>query len=114
MSEILKNLNEEQQKEIERIEKEIEIFTSERDAFLSQGDTVSAASKELDIELCATNDVHYINKEDAELQDVVMCISMKTTIDDPTRLKMETDEAYLKTPLHLALDQFLQLFLVFP
>lgn len=46
----LKNLNEEQQKEIERIEKEIEIFTSERDAFLSQGDTVSAASKELDIE----------------------------------------------------------------
>ena len=55
-------------------------------------------SKETNIPLVATNDVHYIEKDDAELQDVVMCISMKTTIDDPTRMKMETNEGYLKTP----------------
>lgn len=55
-------------------------------------------SKELNIPLAATNDVHYLNREDAEMQDVVMCISMKTTLDDPTRLKMESDQAYFKTP----------------
>ena len=55
-------------------------------------------SKELDIPLCATNDVHYLNQDDAEMQDVVMCMSMKTTIDDPKRLKMESDQSYLKSP----------------
>ena len=54
-------------------------------------------SKELNIPLVATNDVHYIEKEDSEVQDVVACISTKSTIDDPTRFKMDTDQAYLKT-----------------
>ncbi|MBQ7339242.1 MAG: DNA polymerase III subunit alpha [Clostridia bacterium] len=54
--------------------------------------------KELGIGIVATNDVHYIEKEDSEVQDVVACISTKSTIDDPTRFKMETDQAYLKTP----------------
>ena len=55
-------------------------------------------SSETGIPLVATNDVHYLEREDAEMQDVLMCISMKTTIDDPTRLKMESDQSYLKTP----------------
>ena len=55
-------------------------------------------AKELDIQLVATNDVHYIEKEDNEVQDVIACISTKSTIDDPTRFKMETDQAYLKSP----------------
>ncbi len=55
-------------------------------------------SNETGIPLVATNDVHYLEREDAEMQDVLMCISMKTTIDDPTRFKMESDQSYLKTP----------------
>ena len=55
-------------------------------------------SQETGIPLVATNDVHYLDRGDAEMQDVVMCISMKTTLDDPTRLKMESDQAYLKSP----------------
>ncbi len=55
-------------------------------------------SKELDIPLAATNDVHYIEKDDCEVQDVIACISTKSTLDDPTRFKMDTDQAYLKTP----------------
>ena len=55
-------------------------------------------ANELNIELVATNDVHYIDKEDSEVQDVVACISTKATIDDPTRFKMDTTEAYLKSP----------------
>lgn len=54
-------------------------------------------SKRLSIPLVATNDVHYLNKEDAELQDVLMCVQMSKTIDDPERMKFATDEFYLKT-----------------
>ena len=55
-------------------------------------------AKELGIGLVATNDVHYVNKEDAEAQDVLMCIQMDRTIDDPERMKFETVEFYLKSP----------------
>ncbi|MBR2871813.1 MAG: DNA polymerase III subunit alpha [Clostridia bacterium] len=55
-------------------------------------------SEETGIPLVATNDVHYLEQDDAEMQDVVMCISMKTTFDDPKRLKMESDQSYLKSP----------------
>ena len=54
-------------------------------------------SKKLGIKLVATNDVHYINKEDAEMQDILMCVQMGKQIDDPDRLKFSTDEFYLKT-----------------
>lgn len=59
-------------------------------------------AKECGIGVVATNDVHYIEKEDYEVQDVVACISTKSTIDDPTRFKMDTDQAYLKTPEEMA------------
>ncbi len=49
------------------------------------------------VKLVATNDVHYLNKEDAELQDVLMCVQMGKTFDDPDRMKFETQEFYLKT-----------------
>lgn len=48
------------------------------------------------IKLVATNDVHYINKEDSEMQDVLMCVQMGKTIDDPDRLKFDSDEFYYK------------------
>ena len=54
-------------------------------------------SKELDIPLVATNDVHYIKRESAEVQDVLMCIQMQKTLDDKNRLKFSSDEFYLKS-----------------
>ncbi len=54
-------------------------------------------SNETGIKLVATNDVHYLNKEDAEVQDILMCIQMQKTVDDPNRLKFDTDEFYYKT-----------------
>ncbi len=54
-------------------------------------------SKECGVELVATNDVHYLHKEDWEMQDVLMCIQMKKTLDDPARMKMETHEFYMKS-----------------
>ena len=54
-------------------------------------------SRETGIQLVATNDVHYLKKEDWEMQDVLMCIATKRTLDDPTRMKMETHEFYMKS-----------------
>ena len=54
-------------------------------------------AKELGVGIVATNDVHYVNQYDAEVQDVLMCIQMDKTVDDPDRMKFETDMFYLKS-----------------
>ena len=54
-------------------------------------------ARELGIPLVATNDVHYNNEDDAEMQDTLMCVEMKKTADDPDRLKFPTNEFYFKT-----------------
>lgn len=54
-------------------------------------------AEETGTELVATNDVHYLLKEDWEMQDVLMCIQMKKTLDDTSRLKMQTQEFYMKS-----------------
>lgn len=65
-------------------------------------------SEETGIPLVATNDVHYVNKEDARVQDVLMCIQMAKTLDDESRMKFETEEFYLKTwdEMNLALGEY--------
>lgn len=59
-------------------------------------------SQKLGIKLVATNDAHYINKDDAELQDVLMCIQMGKYVEDEDRMKFSTDEFYLKTREEMA------------
>lgn len=54
-------------------------------------------SRETGIPLVATNDVHYLRREDWEMQDVLMCIQTKRTLDDPSRMKMQTHEFYMKS-----------------
>ncbi len=54
-------------------------------------------SKQFGVKLVATNDVHYIGKDDAEIQDVLMCISMQKTLDDNDRLRMHGTEYYFKS-----------------
>ncbi len=55
------------------------------------------------IPLVATNDFHYVSKEDAEAQDIMTCIQMGKTVDTPDRLRMiDTPELYLKTADEMA------------
>ncbi len=54
-------------------------------------------SLETGIKLVATNDIHYINKEDAYFHDVLLCIQMQKNIMDEDRMKFPTDEFYLKS-----------------
>lgn len=53
--------------------------------------------KETGIPLVATNDVHYVNKEDAKAHDVLLCVQTATNIDDENRMRFPNDEFYLKS-----------------
>jgi DNA polymerase III subunit alpha len=52
----------------------------------------------LKMPLVATNDVHYMNREDREAHDILLCIQTATNLDDPNRMKLSTDEFYFNTP----------------
>lgn len=51
-----------------------------------------------DVEMVATNDVHYIEKKDSFYQDVLMCIQTGSLVKDTDRMKMPNSEFYLKSP----------------
>lgn len=55
-------------------------------------------SKELNLPLVATNDVHYLIKEHARAHEVLLCLQTQTTLSDPNRMKYQTDEFYFKSP----------------
>ncbi|WP_240037292.1 DNA polymerase III subunit alpha, partial [Paenibacillus amylolyticus] len=57
---------------------------------------------ELEIQLVATNDAHYLSEEDAELQDVLICIGTGKTVEDETRLRIGTNQLYLKSGEQMA------------
>lgn len=56
-----------------------------------------ALANEADVGLVATNDIHYLTRDDAFYQDVLMCIQMERTVDDPERMRFETKEFYIKS-----------------
>ncbi|MDA1215870.1 MAG: DNA polymerase III subunit alpha [Chloroflexi bacterium] len=58
--------------------------------------------EKLDIPLAATNDLHYVKREDAPYQDVMVCIQTNTNLQDDKRLKMSDDSYYLKGPDEMA------------
>ncbi|WP_371381575.1 DNA polymerase III subunit alpha [Sporomusa aerivorans] len=66
-------------------------------------------ARKLGLGLVATNDAHYINKEDAECHDVLLCIQTGKTVDDPGRMKFPSDDFYLKSPAEMA-----ELFAAYP
>jgi DNA polymerase III subunit alpha len=55
-------------------------------------------SKKLSIPLVATNDCHYLNKEDSEAQDILMLINTGARKDDPERLTMKETDLSMKNP----------------
>lgn len=54
-------------------------------------------AKETDTKYFASNDAHYLNKDDAKAHGILLCIQTQTTISNPDRLKFQTDEFYLKS-----------------
>ncbi|MBQ7455042.1 MAG: DNA polymerase III subunit alpha, partial [Clostridia bacterium] len=54
-------------------------------------------SERTGIPLVATNDCHYLTREDAETQDVLLCIQTGKTVDDTDRMRMGSDQLYVKS-----------------
>ena len=55
-------------------------------------------SKEINVPLVATNDVHYLEKTDAAVHDVLLCIQTGKNVSDSKRMRFPSDEFYLKSP----------------
>lgn len=55
-------------------------------------------SKELDIPLVATNDLHYIYEEDFKAHDILLCIQTGKTIHDEKRMRYGSDQFFIKSP----------------
>ena len=58
--------------------------------------------EETGIPLIATNDAHYLRREDAEMQDILMCIQTGKTLEEPNRMRFETREFYVKSEEEMA------------
>ena len=58
-------------------------------------------NRDLGIPVVATNDSHYVSKEDAALQDILLCIQTNTNVNDERRLRMSEDSYYLKSPAEM-------------
>ena len=58
-------------------------------------------ARETGLPLIVSNDAHYLRKEDATMQDVLLCIQTGKTVDDPNRMKFQGEEFYLKSEAEL-------------
>ena len=62
---------------------------------------VMRLARETGLPLVVTNDAHYLRREDAKMQDVLLCIQTGKTVDDPNRMKFQTEEFYIKSEQEL-------------
>ncbi len=74
---------------------EIQDHLLEEDKKITKG--LVTLSETTGIPLVATNDIHYVDEEDAYIQKVLLCIGMNKSIYDENPVAFETDEFYLKT-----------------
>ena len=59
-------------------------------------------ARKLDIPLVATNDAHYLKKEDAYNHEILLCIQTGKRMSDEDRMRFETDELYVKSPKEMS------------
>ena len=74
---------------------ELQDHGMEEQRSVNQG--VQRIARETGLPLVVTNDAHYLRREDAKMQDVLLCIQTGKTVDDENRMKFQTEEFYLKS-----------------
>ncbi len=67
------------------------------DAQIPVNQGIQRLARETGLPLVVTNDAHYLRKEDAAMQDVLLCIQTGKTVDEENRMRFETEEFYLKS-----------------
>ncbi|HEY3316193.1 MAG TPA: DNA polymerase III subunit alpha, partial [Bacillota bacterium] len=63
---------------------------------------LTAMARAMNLPMVATNDAHYVRRDDARAHEILLCIQTATNVDDPNRLRFPNDEFYLKTPDEMA------------
>lgn len=61
-----------------------------------------ALSEEIGVRCVATNDCHYIRKEDSEIQDILLCLQTGKDFNDPKRMRFDSNELYFRSPEEMA------------
>ncbi|HKV88208.1 MAG TPA: DNA polymerase III subunit alpha [Candidatus Dormibacteraeota bacterium] len=61
-------------------------------------EALAGFGREFGLRLCATNDLHYVHRDDSEAHDVLLCLQTGARFNDPNRWRFSTQENYLKTP----------------
>ena len=79
----------------------LEIQNHGLDAEKKVRDALLKISSDLNINLVATNDVHYVNREDSAAHDVLLCLQTGKLLKDEHRLKFNSDDYYLKSPAEM-------------
>lgn len=87
----------------DRLYLEIQQNGLEKQSVVNQA--LAEISHKTGVPLVATNDCHYLNKEDAEAHDILLCIQTNRTIKDQNRFAIESSELYFKPPAVMA-EQF--------
>ena len=61
-----------------------------------------ALAEKYQLGLVATNDLHYVHREDSEFHDILLCLQTGRSLDDPDRMRFNSDDYYLKPPAMMA------------
>jgi DNA polymerase-3 subunit alpha len=82
----------------------LEVMANKMPEQIAVNSALKELAEDLSLPLVATNDCHYLNREDAEAHDVLLCIQTGKSVDDPSRLKFSNDEFYFKSGQEMASD----------
>lgn len=80
----------------------IELQDHRLDAQKAVNQALLSFAQEFKLPIIATNDVHYLNAEDAEMHGVMLCVQTNDKITNPRRMKFDTQEFYLKSKPEMA------------
>lgn len=75
---------------------EMQVNGIEEQNLVNQG--IIKLSKDTGIPLIATNDAHYLNRDDAKAHEILLCIQTGSNINDENRMRFSTEEVYVKSP----------------
>ena len=75
----------------------LEIQANEMPEQIQLNRDLEVLARELSLPLVATNDCHYLNREDAEAHDALLCIQTGKTLEDENRMRFSNDEFFFKS-----------------
>jgi DNA polymerase-3 subunit alpha len=82
----------------------LEVMANKMPEQIAVNEALKELAEDLSLPLVATNDCHYLNREDAEAHDILLCVQTGKSVDDPSRLKFSNDQFYFKSGQEMASD----------